>query len=239
MGGVRIKGRGSVEDAATLRAALLPLTKPAPAIDPHDPTCESERDTRDHGARMWDALVQLGQHGLDTDMPPESHGARPRVSVIIDLADLRGAGNGCGFTEDGIDLSAATVRRLACDADLIPVCLGSQGDVLDVGRASRLVTPPLWRALVARDRHCRFPACTRPPVMCHAHHIAHWLFGGETSLDNLVLLCGEHHRTIHHSPWQVRLNSDDAQAEFLPPLRHREVVSDAPQRWIRHRPRRQ
>jgi hypothetical protein len=88
---------------------------------------------------------------------------------------------------------------------------------LDVGRTHRLVTPAIWRALVCRDVHCAFPGCTRPPVMGHAHHIIHWLYNGITALDNLVLLCGHHDRTIHHTPWQVRLNPQDGRPEFLPP----------------------
>ncbi len=85
-GGVRIKGRGTVEDGATLRAALLPLTKPEPTVDPV--TCEDAADPRDHGARMWDALVRLAQHALDTDAVPSSHGTRPRVTVTIDADTL-------------------------------------------------------------------------------------------------------------------------------------------------------
>jgi len=190
-GGVRIKGGGSTEDGAVLRAALLPLTKPAPAVDPDTPGCEVETDPRDHGARMFDALVELAQHALDTDRVPTSHGARPRVAITVDLQSLvTGLSDDPGaeaVTDDGLRLSVAAVRRLACDAELIPVCLGTQGEVLDVGRLARLVTPALWRALVARDRHCTFPGCTRPPAMCHAHHIVHWADGGRTSLDNLVL----------------------------------------------------
>ena len=109
------------------------------------------------------------------------------------------------------------MRRLACDADIIPVALGTRGEVLDVGRAYRLVTPALWRALVCRDRHCAFPGCTKPPVMGHAHHIVHWADLGPTCLDNLVLLCGHHHRIVHHTPWQVRINAVDGRPEFLPP----------------------
>ena len=85
-GGIRIRGGGSVEDGAVLRAALLPLTKPVPQVDPA--TCEEQPDPRDHGARMWDALVQLARHALDTDLPPASHGARPRVAVTIDAETL-------------------------------------------------------------------------------------------------------------------------------------------------------
>ena len=230
-GGIRIRGGGSVEDGAVLRAALLPLTKPVPAVDPA--TCEEQPDPRDHGARMWDALVQLAQH---------SPGHRPPADQPRSPAPGRGhhrrpnprSGDtaGVGVTEDGLDLPGSTVRRLACDCDLIRVLLDAEGCVLDVGRTQRLVTPPIWTALVARDHHCAFPGCTRPPVMCHAHHIRHWIHGGPTSLDNLVLLCGHHHRTLHHTPWQVRL-AHDRQPEFLPPPK----TGRPPPHWIRHRSR--
>jgi hypothetical protein len=234
-GGVRIKGGGSVEDGEVLRAALLPLTKPSPAVDPDDPTCETERDPRDHGARMWDALIQTAQHSLDTELPPESHGTRPRVVITTEYEKLvAGLGDPCP-TETGLELSVAAVRRLACHADVIPGVLGSDGQILDVGRAARLVTAVIWVALVLRDRHCAFPGCTRPPSMCHAHHIVHWVDGGPTSLSNLVLLCGEHHRTIHHTPWQVRLRPDDRLPEFLPPPR---LGGHQPE-WTRHRARRE
>jgi hypothetical protein len=99
------------------------------------------------------------------------------------------------------------------------------------------VTMALWLALIARDRHCAFPGCSRPPVMCHGHHVRHWADGGTTSLDNLVMLCGAHHRVIHHSPWEVRLSPIDGRPEFRPPPRRR---GDPPRDdWIRHRPRRE
>jgi hypothetical protein len=195
-GGVRLKGRGAAEDGALLKAALMPLTAPAPAVDDHDG--ELVHDPRDAGARMWDALIQTAQHALDTDLPPDSHGAPARVMVTTTLQSLRK-----GLAHDAAnELSASTIRRLACDAEIIPAVLGSKGEPLDVGRAKRLVTPAIWAALVVRDRHCAFPACDRPPLMCHAHHIRHWISGGETKLSNLVMLCGHHHRTIHHSPWE-------------------------------------
>ena len=238
-GGVRVRGRGTVEDAAAIKAALLPLTKPAPALDPD--TCDTHGDPRDHGARLWDALVETSRAALGTDLPPDSHGARPRVAVTtshdvlagrIDWATL---GAGSSVTDDGLELTPSVVRRLACDADIIPVVLGGRGEVLDVGRTQRLVTPALWRALVCRDQHCAFPGCTRPPLMCHAHHVRHWANGGATSLQNLALLCGHHHRVIHHTPWEVRLSPADGRPEFLPPPR-RGVTSST---WIRSRPRRE
>ena len=246
-GGVRLKGRGTVEDAAIIKAALLPLTKPAPAVDPHDPDGRRSSSVRDHGARLWDALVQTAQHALDTDLPPDAHGARPRLAVTTTLEALQRedrlghprpptTGRSADHRRRRPPLPA-TVRRLACDADLIPVALGTRGEVLDVGRTHRLVTPAIWTALVCRDQHCAFPGCTRPPVMCHAHHILHWADGGTTALVNLVLLCGHHHRTIHDTPWQVRLNPDDGRPEFLPPPkpgRHHPAPD-----WIRQRPRRE
>ena len=249
-GGVRLRGRGTVEDAAALKAALLPLTKPQPQSQSQsrsgvDPDTGSENadprdhvDPRDHGARLWDALVALAHHALATDLPPDCHGARPRIAVTTSLETLRGqidwaTVGAATTTEDGLQLTPATVRRLACDADIIPIALGTRGEVLDVGRTHRLVTPAIWRALVCRDAHCAFPGCTRPPIMCHAHHITHWAQGGHTSLPNMVLLCGHHHRTIHHTPWQVRLRPHDGRPEFLPPPR----PGHPPPDWISTRPR--
>ncbi|WP_432478245.1 DUF222 domain-containing protein [Nocardioides sp. GXQ0305] len=229
-GGIRLRGHGTVEDGATLRAALLPLTKPVPTVDPE--TCAEMPDARDHGARTWDALVGIAQHALDSGLPPSSHGTRPRLAVTVDHATLHGGTGGVGTTDDGLELAGSAVRRLACDCDLVRVLLDAEGCVLDVGRDHRLVTPAIWSALVARDHHCAFPGCTRPPLMCHAHHIRHWIEGGVTALDNLVLLCGHHHRTLHNTPWQVRL-ATDRRPEFLPPPK---AGRPAPH-WTRSRPR--
>jgi hypothetical protein len=233
-GGVRLKGRGSVEDGALIKAALLPLTCPAPAVDDHDSSCPL-LDPRDGGARMWDALAQVCQHSLDTHAAPGSHRTPARLLITItqeSLLDGLSAGLGTGLTADGLEVPPHLVRRLACDAEVIPVVLGSRGEVLDIGRTSRTVSTGIWHGLVARDRHCAFPGCTRPPVMCHAHHLRHWADGGKTRLDNLVLVCSHHHRVLHHTPWQIRLNPKDRQPEFSPPPRHGQ-----PRKWMRYRPR--
>jgi hypothetical protein len=233
-GGVWLKGRGSVEDGAVLKAALLPLTCPEPAVNDNGDVVP---DPRDGGARMWDALVRTAQHALDTDLPPTTHGANPRVAITLDYATLtshpRWSSLSRPRTDDGLELPVNVIRRLACDAEIIPVVLGTTSEILDVGRTRRLVTPAQWQALVVRDEHCTFPTCRRPPIMCHAHHIQHWLNGGKTSLDNLALLCGHHHRVIHNTPWEIRLNPDDKRPEFTSPPKHGAISE-----YVRRRPRR-
>lgn len=242
LGGVRLRGRGTVEDAAVIKAALASLSAPAGKdLENADPELGVEgRDTRDHGARAWDALVETCQKALDADVLPTSHGARPRVMVTVALADLQ-SGLGTGTLETGERLSVSAVRRLACDADLIPVVLGSHGQPLDVGRTQRLVTAGIWLALIARDRHCAFPGCRRPPVACEAHHVVPWHAGGRTRLRDMLLLCKAHHTIIHSTDWQVRINPVDGRPEFKPPrigLRPRERLrrlTDQHDDWIRER----
>ena len=110
---------------------------------------------------------------------------------------------GAGALDTGLHLTPEAVRRLACDASILPAVLGGTGQPLDVGRQRRLITGPLRRALVLRDRGCAFPGCDRPR-WCDAHHIQHWA-DGATPASNAVLLCGHHHRHLHHGDWAVRL----------------------------------
>ncbi|NEE02198.1 HNH endonuclease signature motif containing protein [Phytoactinopolyspora halotolerans] len=116
----------------------------------------------------------------------------------------------------GGPISSESLRRLACDADITTVLVDQHGVPLRVGRTERLVTPGIYTALIARDRGCAFPGCTRPPAWTQAHHIVHWADGGPTDLENLVLVCTHHHRVIHHGGWEVRLGTD-GHPEFLPP----------------------
>ena len=222
-GGAWIKGRCSSEDAALIKATLIPLAAPRPTDGPNGdsdtciaPGCSHDaRDPRDHGARMLDALVEGCRLLQTTEVLPECHGAAPRLTVTMDYEQLLTL-SGTGTTETGEVLSASAVRQLCCDAEVIPAVLGGESHVLDVGRQMRLATTAIWKALVARDHHCRFPHCTRPPIMCHAHHVTHWIDGGATSLHNMLLLCGHHHRLIHAGPWEIRVRAP-GQFEVQPP----------------------
>ena len=173
-GGAWLKGRCSAEDAALIKSTLIPLAAPQPSAGPVcDPaTCSvpgcghDGRDPRDHGTRMLDAFVDACHRLQTTDLLPASHGAVPRLTLTMDYAELKKL-SGFATTETGEQLSASTIRRICCDAQVIAAVLGSNSEVLDVGRSQRLVTAAIWKALVARDLHCRFPHCTRPPLMCH------------------------------------------------------------------------
>jgi hypothetical protein len=100
-------------------------------------------------------------------------------------------------------VAAATLRKMACDADIIPAVLGSHGEILDLGRKTRLFTPAQRLALIARDKGCTFPNCTIPAPWCEAHHITYWSDGGPTSTSNGALLCSAHHHLIHKEQWTI------------------------------------
>ncbi|WP_322937025.1 HNH endonuclease signature motif containing protein [Nocardioides bizhenqiangii] len=241
LGGVRIKGYATLEEAELVKTCLMPLAAPVvtepgacggdPATFGHrdeqgrrigrgcpQPGCShTGRDPRDHGVRMWDALVEACRRLQATDHLPHAHGTTARITVTMGLDDLTSSLDAEGLLPSGDTLSAATVRRLACDAEIIPAVLGTEGQVLDVARASRLVTIGIWNALVLRDRHCAFPGCTRLPIACDAHHIQHWADAGSTSLENLVLLCRRHHTLIHRTPWRVDIDPGTRRPVWIPP----------------------
>jgi hypothetical protein len=205
-GMVRLSGHLTVEDAATISAVLDPLS---------GPTGGRDADSRSPAQARADALVEVCRLALRTGELPDSGGEPPQLAVTVALDPLTRR-LGVGRLDGGDRVSPSAVRRLACDARILPLLLGGTGQVLDAGRARRLATGPLRRALVVRDRGCCFPACDRSPRWADAHHIRSWTRGGGTDLANLVLLCRHHHRLIHEGDWTVRMAADGL-PEFLPP----------------------
>lgn len=118
-------------------------------------------------------------------------------------------------TEEGSRVSAETSSRLACDAEVVPIERAGDGSVLDVGRRRRTVGWRLRKALEARDGGCRFPGC-ESRGRTHAHHITPWAHGGETAMNNLVLLCPFHHRAVHEEGWRVEMDEWGAPRFFTP-----------------------
>jgi hypothetical protein len=168
----------------------------------------SGSDPRTPTQRRADSLAEICRHWLSSQDRPTVGGERPHVVVTMDLESLLGRSGGKARTgSGGSDLrteladtgpiTADTARRIACDAEITRVITGPGSEPLELGRKTKVVPPGLRRALWVRDRGCRFPGCGRPPGWCDAHHVRHWADGGETSLENLVLLCRPHHRAIH------------------------------------------
>ena len=140
-----------------------------------------------------------------------------QVVVHLDQAVLGPDGAREAFLDDGTRVSAETFRRLSCDGALVGVTTGEGGAILDVGRKTRAVPAAIRRALWARDRGCRFPMCSNRRFV-DAHHVHHWAHGGRTSLDNLVLLCGFHHRLLHEGGLRMSLDAAGAAPRFFTPV---------------------
>lgn len=129
----------------------------------------------------------------------------------------RDPGGGWALLNWEFPITAEQARRLACDARMIPAVFGGNGELLDLGRATRTATAAQRRALALRDRGCSHPGCDRPARWCHVHHIVEWHAGnGPSDLNNMVLLCSAHHRLMHHSEWQIRIAADGL-PESIPP----------------------
>ena len=133
---------------------------------------------------------------------------RAEIVVHVPLDQLTGAAREAGVitTQHGVELPVATVRRLACDADIIPIVLNGDGVPLDVGRAKRLATVHQRRALGAVHEACAIPECQVKFTHCEPHHIQYWENGGNTDMANLVPLCSRHHHAAHEGGWTLKLD---------------------------------
>jgi hypothetical protein len=169
-----------------------------PRVDPdEDVSAETRR------ARTADAFVRVMQAYLEPDLRPRSIAEKYQVHVHL---DLRRSADGPVEDPDAPALAEETVRRLGCEAALVPV-LYDGDEILSVGRRTRAIPPSIRRALRLRDRGCRFPGCTHTRHV-HAHHVRHWADGGETKLSNLVELCGRHHRLLHEGGYGLEATDD-------------------------------
>ncbi|MDQ1695818.1 MAG: hypothetical protein QOJ03_1171, partial [Frankiaceae bacterium] len=141
----------------------------------------------------------LGHHG-----EPSFTGAPRTVIVTLDLDTLEGRLRDTLVTlPSGATVNADTARRLACDAEIIPVVLGSRGEVLDIGHADHEFTTAIRRAAWIRDGgHCAFPNCRNRPV--ELHHIIYRRHHGPTNLHNAAWLCTYHHWLVHEGHWTLQ-----------------------------------
>ena len=202
------------EGAAIVEAAIDRLARPRPDLGPdlgRDGTGGSdarggssrgvgtgarEVDPRTPATRRADALLEIIGRGVAA---PEGVTRSPRTTLVvtISLDALTDSLRGVGLLDTDAALSPGAVRRLACEAGIVPMVLGGRSEVLDLGYTQRLFSPAQRRALAGRDGGCSYPGCTVPPMWCEAHHVTHWLHGGPTDLSNGALLCGRHHTVVH------------------------------------------
>jgi hypothetical protein len=206
MGMVRMEGELDQEGGEAVLTALQ-------AVVDADLRAGGGTDLRTPTQRRADALGELAHRYLRSPHRPTVAGERPQLTVTVDLETLQGiqrAGNGqphqgrCEGDHTGA-VPPAMARRLACDASVLPVVMGGPSEPLDVGRRTPVISAALRRAVVLRDRRCRFPACSRPHAWCDAHHVIHWADGGETALPNLVLLCRPHHHLVHEGQFRLEV----------------------------------
>ena len=207
-GMLELKAKLTPEDAAVVQAALESITgsRPVPAA-----TNDVVRDPADDrwAARRADALVAMCENVLAGGaVGLVKSGASTQVVVHVDVGVLTGEStDGRCYVEGGSPLSADSARRLGCDAEVVGVIERARLPI-DVGRKQRMVTDKQRLALHVRDRFCRFPGCGVPAQRTEAHHQKHWALGGDTNLDNLLLLCGFHHRRHHDGSYEIRKTAD-------------------------------
>ena len=172
-------------------------------------------DRPSHTVRRADALAWMAERMFEKGEAPALSPHRHEVVVHVDAEVLtRGTAGRCEI-EHHTAIAAETARRLCCDGGIVATVDGPRGEPLSVGRRTRSIPPALRRALMSRDRGCRFPGCSATHRL-HGHHVRHWADGGETALDNLVLLCPVHHRLMHEGGFDVR-RLDDWALRFTDP----------------------
>jgi hypothetical protein len=170
----------------------------------------------------------VGRDGMSADRgasrsaPSRSAGScRSDVVVHIDLETLTNglSESSTHRTVFGADLPVETIRRIACDANIIPLVLNGAGMPLDIGRGQRLASAAQRRALEATHDTCAFDGCAVAFHACQIHHIDYWESGGPTDLDNMVPLCSRHHHAAHEGGWTLTLKPGSRQLDAQPPPR--------------------
>ena len=169
-------------------------------------------DDRSPAERRADALGEICRQWLDHADRPVVAAERPHVTLTVGVETLKGMKDSTCELEHTGPMARETAEMLLCDCSVARVVLSGRSEPLDVGRRTPAVPASMRRAVIVRDRHCRFPGCDRPQSWCDAHHVVHWTNGGSTALNNLVLLCRRHHRLIHHRKFGVKIA--DGQPRF-------------------------
>ena len=189
----------AVGNAGQAHAAEKAAVDKAGQADGSSQTQAENQQSNAFFARQADALVAVARGYLSgTGGEKQAKSDNYQVVVHVDAAALQDKGGKS-------DLPVESVRRIACDADLVAVIRDAKGNLLNLGRKHRVVSPQLKRALLARDKCCTYPSCSHEQFL-EAHHVMHWADGGETSLENAMLICNRHHRLLHEGGFTIHKN---------------------------------
>jgi hypothetical protein len=176
---------------------------------PRDVPAGTSKEIVRFSARRADALGLVAESFLAHGAIEAAGAERHQIVVHVAQETLRDRKAGCCEFEDGPSMAAETARRFSCDASVVELTENDDGEPLNVGRKTRIISAPLRRALNSRDKGCRFPGCANSRYM-DAHHIEHWANGGETKPSNLVSLCRFHHRAVHEGGIRIERLDDGA-----------------------------
>ncbi len=195
-------------------------------------------DARSREERQAAALVDAARLVLDRGLAGGGQSVRPHLTVLVPWETLLGEVQRAA-TQDGDDaetwlpagwrtdvtapaetlggtlLTRSVLDRLACDSEISRVVFGPSGDVLDVGRMQRTYTGQQRRAVIARDRSCRYPGCGAPVMLGGVHHVVSWAHGGRTSVHNGVLLCWFHHDLVHRRGLRISRDGPEGRWVFV------------------------
>jgi Domain of unknown function (DUF222)/HNH endonuclease len=195
-------------EAGALVMKALDVAVESTPVHEHVPAGTSKAVVR-FAARRADALTRVAESFLAHDVLESPGTDRQQIVVHVAAETLRNRAAGCCEIEHGPSIAAETARRFACDASVVTLVEDEDGEPLNVGRKTRIISAPLRRLLTARDKGCRFPGCSNARYI-DMHHIKHWANGGETRPSNLVSLCRFHHRAVHEAGFNVEILDDGA-----------------------------
>jgi len=211
-GMVRLNGMFDPERGAVLMAHVNAevermfhgdqVVEPAPGLDAND-------------HRRGVALVNLvAAERADTTAQHQN----TEVVVLVDLDTLRNGAHKDSVrrSRDGVQLPVSVIRRMACEAGIVPMVLNGEGVVVDIGREKRLATRKQRQAIMAMHDTCAMPECGVGVAVCVPHHIQYWENGGTTDLSNLVPLCSRHHHAVHEGGWKLSMDKSRTVTVVVP-----------------------
>jgi hypothetical protein len=228
-GTTHLKAKIPTGQAGMLRTALEAFASPRrqhvtePDRGPHG---DAALGHPNHAQRMGWAFLELIEH-LPSDKLPQA-GGLPAVATIETTLDALRTELGKAGVSCGTEISASQARRMACNANIIPIVMDGESKILDASRTRRLHDRYQRHAIVKRDGGCCWRGCDRPPAWCEVHHPEPYAEGGPTTVDNGALFCFLHHHLLHDADWYARL-APDGIIDVIPPAR-----IDPQRRPLRH-----